>query len=137
MKYYRFIEEEQANFFDYDAYDNQLESMKNLLEKDFIELYRKNEYFHDYLLKNVEMISQNKKKNTVILTLSKFYEETDDIIKIVLEDVSEFQWNYGSAYLNAYLYGEISYIKNHFNFEIMYDESDMNIVCQNIKIVGS
>lgn len=120
--------------FNYDGYTKFLMNIEQELGIAFLKKYTELGFFHDYCIKDLEIISSYKKKNSAFLTLSYGYK--DDSPKFIIEykNLKSIKYSNDCEYQSVYLYGVISFNKNKktFKHEILHDNGKITIECEQI-----
>lgn len=134
MKFLTVIEPGYLKF-DFDSYYESLVRIKDKLEKDFINEYVKNEFFHDYYVKNIEMSAFEKGKCSFVLTLSENYRDTSKRVVLMYSNVKSVEYLEEVGYQDEYLYGEISSCGKCLKHEILLGDGKLTIVFDKVKIL--
>lgn len=128
------IEADGTYNFDYDSYLKYLKKICDKLGNEFIDQYLKYQYFHDYYIKKIEMVSAENNKNRISITLSKNYRDISDRVVINYFDVEKINLNYDNPYQDVYVFGEISYKNKFLHHEISLGDSDISLDFKKILI---
>lgn len=136
MKYLEIIEEGYYNF-DYDSYFNYIKKIKSKLSGDFFDAYIKNNFFHDYYVKNLEISSSENGKSNVLLTLSENYRDSSKRITVKYSNVSKIEYSNERGYQDDYLYGVISYNNKILEHEILLGDGKLVVLFDEISIIES
>lgn len=131
------IEEDGAYNFDYDAYLKYLREISNEIGSEFIDKYISYQYFHDYYVKKFEIHSNENDKNSVSITLSENYRSSSDEVVVNYFDVESINLDYGNAYQDVYVFGEITVVNGCLHHEISLGDSDISLNFKKISITNN